>query len=57
MRKAEEDAVKPKKASVAQLTAAAIEAMRKGDASGLDALEPVAGRANPIEAVRLHKYE
>lgn len=49
--------MKPKKASVAQLTAAAIEAMRKGDASGLDALEPVAGRVNPIEAVRLHKYE
>ncbi len=54
--KAKEDAAKPKRASVAQLTAAAIEAMRKGDASGLDALDPVAGKVNPIEAVRLLKY-
>lgn len=53
---AKKDAAKPRKPSVAQLTAAAIEAMRKGDASGLDALEPVADKVNPIGAMRLLKY-
>lgn len=53
---AKKDAAKPRKPSVAQLTTAAIEAMRKGDASGLDALEPVAGKVNPIGAMRLLKY-
>lgn len=58
-RKAIEDAAKPrkpKKPSVAQLTKAAIEAMRKGDSSKLVALEPVAGKVNPLDAIRLLKY-
>lgn len=54
--KAKEDAAKPKKASVAQLTKAAIEAMRKGDASKLNDLKPIASKVNPIDAVRLLKY-
>lgn len=42
--------------TVAQLTKAALKAMRKGNPSGLSALEPVASKVDPVDAVRLLKY-
>ena len=50
------DATKPKKASAAQLAKAAIEAMRKGDASKLSDVKPVASRVAPTNAMKLLKY-
>ena len=44
-----------KKPSVAQLVAEAIALMRAGDASGIEALAPVAPKANAVEALRLLK--
>lgn len=44
-----------KKPSVAQLMAEAIALMRAGDASGIEALAPVAPKANAVEALRLLK--
>ncbi len=41
--------------TVAQLTAA-LKAVRKGNSSGLSALESVASKVNPVDAVRLLKY-